>query len=75
MWLLGVVARMGWLNRMTQFKAKSGNDQEGAPVGLFTYPVLMAADILVYGASHVPVGDDQRLGLGLVLYMGPHMYL
>ena len=64
-WVLGIVARMGWLNRMTQFKSKSGKDQEGAPVGLFTYPVLMAADILVYGATHVPVGDDQRQHLEL----------
>ncbi len=59
-WLLECTARMGWLNRMTQFKEKSGKSREGASVGLFTYPVLQAADILVYQATHVPVGDDQK---------------
>ena len=59
-WLLSCTARMGWLNRMTQFKEKSGNSREGASVGLFAYPVLQAADILLYQATHVPVGDDQK---------------
>ncbi len=59
-WLLQCTARMGWLNRMTQFKDKSGKNKEGASVGLFTYPVLQAADVLVYNATHVPVGDDQK---------------
>src|SRR5271169_1047771 len=59
-WLLGCVARVGWLNRMTQFKEKAGKDRENASVGLYDYPVLMAADILVYRATHVPVGDDQK---------------
>jgi len=59
-WLLNCSARMGWLNRMTQFKEKSGKDREGASVGLFAYPVLQAADVLVYRATHVPVGDDQK---------------
>src|SRR5687768_6467031 len=59
-WLLGCTARMGWLNRMTQFKEKSGKSREGASVGLFAYPVLQAADILLYRATHVPVGDDQK---------------
>ena len=59
-WLLECTARMGWLNRMTQFKEKSGKTREGASVGLFTYPVLQAADILLYQATHVPVGDDQK---------------
>jgi tryptophanyl-tRNA synthetase len=59
-WLLGCTARMGWLSRMTQFKEKSGKSREGASVGLFTYPVLQAADILLYQATHVPVGDDQK---------------
>ncbi|HET7709019.1 MAG TPA: tryptophan--tRNA ligase [Sphingomicrobium sp.] len=59
-WLLGCTARMGWLNRMTQFKEKSGKHREGASVGLFTYPVLQAADILLYQATHVPVGEDQK---------------
>jgi tryptophanyl-tRNA synthetase len=59
-WLLECTARMGWLNRMTQFKEKSGKSREGASVGLFTYPVLQAADILLYQATHVPVGDDQK---------------
>lgn len=64
-WVLMCVARMGWLNRMTQFKEKSGKDREGASVGLFAYPVLQAADILVYKATHVPVGEDQKQHLEL----------
>jgi tryptophanyl-tRNA synthetase len=59
-WVFNCVARMGWLNRMTQFKEKAGKDRENASVGLFAYPALMAADILVYRATHVPVGDDQK---------------
>jgi tryptophanyl-tRNA synthetase len=59
-WLLQCTARVGWLNRMTQFKEKSGKNREGASVGLYTYPVLQAADILLYRASHVPVGEDQK---------------
>ncbi len=59
-WILGCTARMGWLNRMTQFKEKSGKSREGASVGLYTYPVLQAADILLYRATHVPVGEDQK---------------
>ncbi|HEY0164454.1 MAG TPA: tryptophan--tRNA ligase [Sphingomicrobium sp.] len=59
-WLLGCTARIGWLNRMTQFKEKSGKSREGASIGLFAYPVLQAADILLYQATHVPVGDDQK---------------
>ena len=59
-WLLQGTARMGWLNRMTQFKEKSGKNKEGSSVGLFTYPVLQAADVLLYNATHVPVGDDQK---------------
>jgi len=64
-WVLGCTARMGWLNRMTQFKEKSGKDREGASVGLYTYPVLQAADVLLYKATHVPVGDDQKQHLEL----------
>jgi tryptophanyl-tRNA synthetase len=64
-WILSCVARMGWLNRMTQFKEKAGNDKEKASVGLYSYPVLMAADILLYDASHVPVGNDQKQHLEL----------
>ena len=64
-WLLMCVARMGWLGRMTQFKEKSGRDREGASVGLFTYPILQAADVLAYKATHVPVGDDQKQHLEL----------
>lgn len=64
-WILNCVARVGWLNRMTQFKEKAGKDRENASVGLYDYPVLMAADILVYKATHVPVGDDQRQHLEL----------
>jgi tryptophanyl-tRNA synthetase len=59
-WILNCVARMGWLNRMTQFKEKAGKDREGAFVGLYTYPVLQAADILAYKATDVPVGEDQK---------------
>ena len=59
-WILQGTARMGWLNRMTQWKDKAGKNQEGSSVGLFTYPVLQAADILVYQATHVPVGEDQK---------------
>ena len=64
-WLLSCVARMGWLNRMTQFKEKSGKDRENVSVGLFAYPTLMAADILLYKATHVPVGEDQKQHLEL----------
>jgi tryptophanyl-tRNA synthetase len=64
-WVFNCVARMGWLNRMTQFKDKAGKDRENASVGLFSYPTLMAADILAYRATHVPVGDDQRQHLEL----------
>ena len=59
-WLLNGVARMGWLNRMTQWKDKAGKNREGASVALFTYPVLQAADVLLYQATHVPVGEDQK---------------
>ena len=64
-WLLSCVARMGWLNRMTQFKEKAGKDKEKASIGLYSYPVLMAADILLYDTTHVPVGDDQKQHLEL----------
>jgi tryptophanyl-tRNA synthetase len=64
-WIFNCVARMGWLNRMTQFKEKAGKDRENASVGLYAYPILMAADILVYRATHVPVGDDQKQHLEL----------
>ena len=59
-WIFSCVARMGWLNRMTQFKDKAGKDKENVSVGLFSYPTLMAADILIYLATHVPVGEDQK---------------
>jgi tryptophanyl-tRNA synthetase len=59
-WILGCTARIGWLNRMTQWKDKAGKNREGASVGLFAYPVLQAADILLYKATHVPVGEDQK---------------
>ena len=59
-WILSCVSRIGWLNRMTQFKEKAGKDKEKASIGLYSYPVLMAADILLYDATHVPVGDDQK---------------
>ncbi len=64
-WLLSGTARMGWLNRMTQFKDKSGKNREGASIALFAYPVLQAADVLLYRATHVPVGDDQKQHLEL----------
>ena len=59
-WVFNCVARLGWLNRMTQFKEKASKDRENASVGLYAYPNLMAADILVYRATHVPVGEDQK---------------
>jgi len=64
-WLLSCIARMGWLNRMTQFKEKAGKDKEKASVGLYSYPILMASDILLYDTTHVPVGDDQKQHLEL----------
>ena len=64
-WILSCVARMGWLNRMTQFKEKAGKDKEKASIGLYSYPVLMAADILLYDSTHVPVGEDQKQHLEL----------
>ena len=64
-WVFNCVARLGWLNRMTQFKEKAGKDRENASVGLYAYPSLMAADILVYRATHVPVGEDQKQHLEL----------
>ena len=64
-WILNCTARVGWLNRMTQFKDKAGKNKENASIGLYTYPILMAADILLYSASHVPVGDDQKQHLEL----------
>ncbi len=64
-WIFNCVARLGWLNRMTQFKEKAGHDKENASTGLFVYPNLMAADILAYHATHVPVGDDQKQHLEL----------
>ncbi|MGA9795046.1 MAG: tryptophan--tRNA ligase [Rhizomicrobium sp.] len=64
-WIFNCVARLGWLDRMTQFKEKSGKHKERSSVGLYTYPVLMAADILVYKATHVPVGEDQKQHLEL----------
>ncbi len=64
-WIFNCVARLGWLNRMTQFKEKAGKDRENASVGLYVYPNLMAADILAYRATHVPVGDDQKQHLEL----------
>ena len=64
-WILGCIARMGWLNRMTQFKEKAGKDKEKASIGLYIYPILMAADILLYDATHVPVGEDQKQHLEL----------
>jgi tryptophanyl-tRNA synthetase len=59
-WIFNCVARLGWLNRMTQFKEKAGKDRENASIGLYDYPVLMAADILLYHGTHVPVGEDQK---------------
>jgi tryptophanyl-tRNA synthetase len=64
-WIFNCVARLGWLNRMTQFKDKAGKDRENASVGLYAYPNLMAADILIYKATHVPVGEDQKQHLEL----------
>ena len=64
-WIFNCVARLGWLDRMTQFKDKAGKDKQRASVGLYTYPVLQAADILVYKATHVPVGEDQKQHLEL----------
>ncbi len=64
-WILSCIARIGWLNRMTQFKEKAGKDKEKASIGLYSYPVLMAADILLYDTTHVPVGDDQKQHLEL----------
>jgi len=64
-WVFNCIARIGWLNRMTQFKEKAGKDRENASVGLYAYPCLMAADILAYRATHVPVGDDQKQHLEL----------
>ena len=64
-WVFNCVARLGWLNRMTQFKEKAGKDRENASVGLYDYPVLMASDILLYRATHVPVGEDQKQHLEL----------
>ncbi|HEV7661766.1 MAG TPA: tryptophan--tRNA ligase [Allosphingosinicella sp.] len=59
-WILSCTARMGWMNRMTQFKEKAGKNREGSSVGLFAYPILQAADVLLYQATHVPVGEDQK---------------
>jgi tryptophanyl-tRNA synthetase len=64
-WIFNCVARIGWLNRMTQFKEKAGSNKEKASVGLYSYPTLMAADILLYKATHVPVGEDQKQHLEL----------
>ncbi len=64
-WILSCTARLGWLNRMTQFKEKAGKDREKASIGLYSYPVLMAADILLYDSTHVPVGNDQKQHLEL----------
>ena len=64
-WIFNCIARIGWLNRMTHFKEKAGNNKEKVSVGLFTYPILMAADILLYKATHVPVGEDQKQHLEL----------
>ena len=64
-WIFNCVTRLGWLNRMTQFKEKAGKNRENASVGLYAYPTLMAADILTYRATHVPVGEDQKQHLEL----------
>ena len=64
-WMLSCIARIGWLNRMTQFKEKAGKDKEKASIGLYSYPILMAADILLYDTTHVPVGEDQKQHLEL----------
>ena len=65
-WILSCTARIGWLNRMTQFKEKSGKNREGASVGLYAYPILQAADVLLYQATHVPVGEDQKQHVELI---------
>jgi tryptophanyl-tRNA synthetase len=65
-WILNCTARIGWLNRMTQFKEKSGKNREGSSVGLYAYPVLQAADVLLYHATHVPVGEDQKQHIELI---------
>jgi tryptophanyl-tRNA synthetase len=65
-WILNCTARIGWLNRMTQFKEKSGKNREGASIGLYAYPILQAADVLLYQASHVPVGEDQKQHIELI---------
>jgi tryptophanyl-tRNA synthetase len=65
-WILNCTARIGWLNRMTQFKDKAGKNREGSSVGLYSYPVLQAADVLLYQASHVPVGEDQKQHIELI---------
>jgi tryptophanyl-tRNA synthetase len=65
-WLLSCTARIGWLNRMTQFKEKSGKNREGVSVGLYAYPILQAADVLLYQATHVPVGEDQKQHIELI---------
>ena len=65
-WILNCTARIGWLNRMTQFKENSGKNREGASIGLFAYPVLQAADVLLYQATHVPVGEDQKQHIELI---------
>jgi tryptophanyl-tRNA synthetase len=65
-WILSCTARMGWLNRMTQFKEKSGKNREGVSVGLYAYPILQAADVLLYQATHVPVGEDQKQHVELI---------
>src|SRR3546814_2580836 len=70
-WLLNGTARLGWLNRMTQFKDKSGKNREGASAALYTYPVLQAADVLLYPATHVPVGEDQKQHLELARAVAP----
>ncbi|HEX8193720.1 MAG TPA: tryptophan--tRNA ligase [Allosphingosinicella sp.] len=69
-WILNCTARIGWLNRMTQFKEKSGKNKEGASVGLYAYPILQAADVLLYQASHVPVGEDQKQHIELIRDIG-----
>ena len=69
-WIFNCVARLGWLERMTQFKEKAGKDKERASVGLYVYPNLMAADILLYHATHVPVGEDQKQHLELARDIG-----
>jgi tryptophanyl-tRNA synthetase len=69
-WILNGTARMGWLNRMTQWKDKAGKNREGSSLGLFAYPVLQAADILLYQATHVPVGEEEQ-AFGLILHLHP----